>query len=60
VHDAAGRRVRVLADVAMRAGPHRLLWDGRDEAGARVASGVYFVSVTGGGASGATRVVVSR
>jgi hypothetical protein len=60
VHDAAGRRVRVLADVAMRAGPHRLLWDGRDEAGARVASGVYFVSVTGSGASGATRVVLSR
>ena len=32
------------------AGPHEARWDGRDEGGAAVAAGIYFVRVESGGA----------
>jgi hypothetical protein len=57
VHDAAGRRLRTLANGSFPAGPTRLRWDGRDDGGKRVAAGVYFVSAKTGSGS-ATRKVV--
>jgi hypothetical protein len=48
VYDARGARVRVLADGAHSAGPHRALWDGRDAHGVPASSGVYFVRLTFG------------
>lgn len=43
VFDASGRLVRVLLDRAPRdAGYHAAAWDGTDDAGRRLASGVYF------------------
>lgn len=47
--DVAGRRVRALMHARLGAGPHALLWDGRDDAGARVRAGAYFAVVRGGG-----------
>ena len=41
VCDVAGRLVRTLIDGFVPAGEHEAAWDGRDEAGAEVASGVY-------------------
>jgi subtilisin family serine protease len=46
VHDVAGRLVRVLFDGARRAGEYEVAWDGRDQDGGRVGSGVYFVRVS--------------
>jgi hypothetical protein len=43
VYDVAGRRVRTLVDEVMPAGEHSAAWNGRDESGAGVASGIYFV-----------------
>ncbi len=43
LYDIAGRAVRTLADRSFTAGEHTLSWDGRDAAGSRMASGVYFV-----------------
>jgi hypothetical protein len=45
VVDLAGRRVKVLADDDFDAGRHEVFWRGLDEAGHRVASGVYFVTL---------------
>jgi hypothetical protein len=45
VHDLAGRRVRDLGrvgDDGTETG-REVVWDGRDDAGRRVAAGVYFV-----------------
>jgi hypothetical protein len=43
VSDIAGRRVREVRDDAWTAGIHMLSWDGVDEAGRRVSSGMYFI-----------------
>jgi len=43
--DVSGRIVRTLAAVSMEQGAHRLVWDGRDEAGVRVRPGAYFARV---------------
>jgi hypothetical protein len=42
VYDVAGRLVRVLDDAEREAGPHSIAWDGTDDAGVGVGSGVYF------------------
>jgi len=42
VHDAAGRLVRVLVAEDLAAGEYAMTWQGHDDAGRRVASGVYF------------------
>lgn len=61
VWDAAGRLVRRLADGWRPAGAQSIAWDGRDEAGVRVAPGAYFARVArpGDGAL-STRVIVTR
>lgn len=48
IHDASGRRVRLLLAEDLVPGVHDLLWDGRDDAGTRVASGVYLCRVEAG------------
>ncbi len=49
VYDVAGRRVRVLVDGERAPGvPHAARWDGRDDRGRPVASGVYFARLVAG------------
>ena len=43
VFDVRGRLVRTLHRGDLDAGPHELAWDGRDDGGATLASGVYLV-----------------
>lgn len=58
VLDVAGRRVRTLDRRAEQAGARSIWWDRRDDSGARVASGVYWVRVgTDAGWSRAVKVV---
>ncbi len=42
VYDVAGRCVRELLASRLAAGEHRVVWDGRNDVGQRLASGVYF------------------
>jgi hypothetical protein len=44
--DLAGRRVQTLASGIHAPGPHLATWDGRDQRGTNVKSGVYFVRLT--------------
>jgi hypothetical protein len=49
IYDVQGRRVRELQrNVWMPTGPGRLEWDGKDDAGLTVASGVYMYQIRGG------------
>jgi hypothetical protein len=61
VLDVRGRLVRTLAAGAVYAqGRHTLLWDGRDDAGAAVASGVYVVELSVGGVRDSQRVLMLK
>ena len=42
VYNIVGKKVVTLASREMDAGTHTVHWDGRDEAGIPVATGVYF------------------
>jgi hypothetical protein len=48
VYDVAGRLARTLVDDDKDAGVHRATWDGRNDGGGRVASGVYFYRLASG------------
>ena len=58
--DTAGRTVRTLDDGLLAAGHHERLWDGRDDAGTRVASGVYTATLTTSIGRAAVRVVLVK
>ncbi len=61
VYDARGRMLRRLVPHAMlAAGVHRLGWDGRDDHGREVPSGVYFVQLSHGSSSITQRLVLTR
>ncbi len=60
VYDAAGRVVRTLFAGRRGGGEHRVEWDGRDDRGRRVASGVYFVRVHTASASVGRKIVLLR
>jgi len=49
VFNALGQRTAILIDDQVQpAGTHRILWQGRDQSGQRVASGIYFYRITVG------------
>jgi hypothetical protein len=48
IYDAGGRLVRSLLERTLPAGRHQIHWDGRDERGGRVSSGVYILRLTTG------------
>ena len=48
IHDGAGRLVRAFEPGVLAAGPHRLAWNGLGESGARLAPGVFFVTLETG------------
>jgi len=61
VYDLAGRLVATLADRAsLRAGAHEVAWDGRSDAGERVASGVYAYKIVAGNFSETKKLMLVR
>ncbi len=48
IYDITGRRVRELLSGPLTAGTHSVVWDGKDEHGSAVASGVYISRLTVG------------
>ncbi len=45
IYDILGREVKTLVDEKERAGQHVVYWDGTDQHGQRMASGVYFYRI---------------
>lgn len=61
VFDVAGRRVRTLiGGKTMPRGSHEILWDGRDDDGRLLASGVYVIRMDTEGRSLARRVTLLK
>jgi len=60
VYDVSGRLVRVLERGSRGAGYHRVVWDGKNDGGAEVASGVYFCRLDALGESRRARMVLLK
>jgi photosystem II stability/assembly factor-like uncharacterized protein len=60
VYDARGRRVRRLVDHELPAGPHSRSFDGRDDRGGALASGVYFLLLEAPDRRARTRITLVR
>jgi flagellar hook assembly protein FlgD len=60
VYDASGALVKTLVAGALAGGRHEARWDGRNERGESVSSGVYFVQVRSGGFKEARKMILLR
>ncbi len=60
IYDLAGRRVRSFTLQGLAAGEHRVVWDGRSDAGTRQASGSYIVQLRIDGRVDSGRVTLAK
>ncbi len=60
IYDIAGRLVKTLVNEVRRAGYHEERWDGTNNRGANVASGVYFYRFRAGGFEDTKKTVLLR
>jgi hypothetical protein len=60
IYNLNGRLVRALVDDSLAAGPQSVPWDGLDDAGQRVGSGVYLVQVLSDGRSAEHKMVLLK
>ncbi|MCB1161736.1 MAG: FlgD immunoglobulin-like domain containing protein [Candidatus Krumholzibacteriia bacterium] len=59
--DTAGRQLRVLAQGRFESGTHSVVWDGRDDAGSPLPSGVYLARLTSGnGLEGSRKLMLVK
>ncbi len=60
IYDVAGRVVKTFADTPTRPGRYQVVWNGTNDVGQRVASGVYFCCLEAGGVRDTRPVVLLR
>ena len=60
IYDVAGRVVKRLADESMTGGPYAFEWDGRNERGEGVATGVYFYRLRAGSFNETRKLVLVK
>jgi flagellar hook assembly protein FlgD len=60
VYDVSGALVKTLVSGAVAGGRHEVRWDGRNERGEAVASGIYFAQLNSGGYKAARKMILLR
>ncbi|GJM43648.1 MAG: hypothetical protein DHS20C21_04900 [Gemmatimonadota bacterium] len=60
VFDVSGRQVRTLANGRFAAGTHEVRWDGRNDSGQTLGSGIYFARLTTDGREVIEKMVLVR
>jgi hypothetical protein len=60
VYDVSGRHVRTLVNSFVPAGIHEVVWDGRNDMGVRVASGLYFYRLRAGDVLETRKMILLR
>ena len=58
IYGVNGRQIRRLVKDTREAGRHTASWDGRDDAGEKVGSGIYFYQLTAAGAAESRRMIL--
>jgi len=60
IYNARGELIDALVTANFPAGKHRLVWRGRDQHGAEVASGIYFLHLSAGSHSARQKLTLVR
>jgi len=60
VYDIRGSLVKALVQGALSGGRHEAVWDGRNDRGESVASGIYFVQLSTGGYQASRKLILLR
>jgi hypothetical protein len=60
IYDVAGRRIVTLVDRLQKKGTYAITWDGKNESGNAVSSGIYFCRLRAGKKTLAVKMVVFR
>jgi hypothetical protein len=60
IYNLLGQRVRTLAESIQGPGEYRLIWDGRDDAGRALSSGIYFARLQVGHQGQTRKLVLTR
>jgi uncharacterized lipoprotein YddW (UPF0748 family) len=60
IYDILGREIKTLVSGFKSAGRHKVIWDGRDEQGSYISSGVYFCRMTAGSFSKTIKIVLTK
>ena len=60
IYNVLGQRVRTLVDEERKPGRYRVIWDGRDDNGGEVSSGIYFYVLENGESRETKKMVLLR
>lgn len=60
IFDTLGHKVRTVVDAGQKVGSYAVTWDGRDDRGREVASGLYFCRLKAGGFAKTIKMVLVR
>ena len=62
IYNVGGRLVRTLVDEQLEAaaGPYEVVWDGRDDSGRALASGVFFYQLDAPGYTSAKKLILLK
>ena len=60
IYDSRGRRVRTLLSGQRESGVNAVVWDGRDDEGRALVSGIYLARATGAAALGSDKLVLLK
>ena len=55
-----GQNVRTIINENQVAGKHELIWDGTDQSGRAVASGIYFYQISSGGFTESKKMIMLK
>lgn len=60
IYNIQGQKIKTIVDAKQNVGKHDVVWDGRNEAYNRVASGVYFVKMKAGDFSKTRKMILLK
>ncbi len=60
IYSLSGQVIRTLVDTHQKAGDREIIWNGTDDSGTTVASGVYLFNLTAGGRSSTTKMLFMK